>query len=394
MEIETQEIHQEYNELMTRLAPNFANESGFTNARKYIQGLLGPAERKNGWQMAEQVGDATPYAMQQFIYRGRYSADALRDEGRAYTVEHIGELDGVMVLDETGFLKKGDKSCGVSRQYTGTAGKIENCQIGVFLSYASSKGHSPIDRRLYIPESWIHDSRRLREAGVPEGTEFRTKPQLGLQMVKEATAAGVPYKWLTGDCVYGDSRIIRSWMERNGKSYVLCVSRKEHIDDGNRYGSVGDILKGLPEDGWFEASSGTGTKDLRIYDWFLMEMPPPREEGFKRCLLVRRSKTDKNDLQAHLCFAPAETSKCELVKVAGTRWTVEMCFQESKSIVGMDQYEVRSYNGWYRHITFACIALALLTVLSSQSMDEKSFQEHDPRGQNLETFKKGLFLHG
>ena len=392
MEIKTHEMNQEYNELMMRLAPIFANESGYTNAKKYVQGLLGPADRKNGWQIAEQVGDATPYAMQQFIYRGRYSAEALRDEGRAYIVENIGNENGVLVLDETGFLKKGDKSCGVNRQYTGTAGKIENCQIGVFLSYASEKGHCPIDRRLYIPENWIHDSKRLREAGVPEGVDFRTKPQLGLQMIKEATEAEVPYNWLTGDCVYGDNRVIRSWAERNRKSYVLCISRKEYIDDGSRYCSVGEMLNNLPEEGWFEASCGVGTKDLRVYDWFMMELPPPREEGYKRWLLVRRSKTDKNDLQAHICFAPAETTTCELIKVAGTRWTVEMCFKESKTIVGMDEYEVRSYDGWYKHITFACIALALLTVLSSQSMDKKRFQDHDPQGLTLEEFKKGLVL--
>ena len=237
MEIKMQEMNQEYNELMMRLAPIFANESGYRNAKKYMQGLLGPAECKNGWQMAEHVGDATPYAMQQFIYRGRYIADALRDKGRAYIVEKIGKENGILVLDETGFLKKGDKSCGVNRQCSGTAGKIENCQIGVFLSYASEKGHCPIDRRLYIPESWIQDSKRLREAGVPEGVDFRTKPQLGLQMIKDATAAQVPYKWLTGDCVYGDNRVIRSWAERNRKSYVLCISRKEYIDDGSRYGS-------------------------------------------------------------------------------------------------------------------------------------------------------------
>jgi len=393
MEINKREIDQEFNNLMQRLAPVFSRERAFINAQKYIKGLLGPVERKNGWQMAEYLGDKTPYAIQQFIYRGRFSADQMRDVGRSYVVDNIGDEDGVIVIDETGFLKQGKKSCGVKRQYSGTAGRVENCQIGVFLTYASNKGHCPIDRRLYLPIEWANDTKRRKEAGVPEEIDFRTKPQLALRMIKEATAAKVPYRWVTGDCVYGDNRVIRAWLERNQKNYVLSLSSKEYIDDGKQYESVGNILKTLPAGDWFEASCGDGSKGARVYDWQKIEIAPPRMAGFKRWLLVRRSQVDKSDMQAYICFAPEDTAGIELIQVAGTRWTVETCFKESKSEVGMDEYEFRSYDGWYKHITFACIALALLTVLSSHSLDTKSFQEHKPSSSSLEAFKKGRNLH-
>jgi SRSO17 transposase len=344
--------------------------------------------------MAEYLGDATPYSLQQFISRGKYSADEMRDAGRKYISDHLGGEDGTLVIDESGFLKKGDKSCGVARQYSGTAGKVDNCQIGVFLSYSGLKGHCPIDRRLYLPESWIRDSKRLREAGVPEGVEFRTKPQLALKMIKEATAAGVPYRWVAGDCVYGDSRIIRSWLERNQKSYVLCLSRKEYINDGKQYASVGSFLNNLPAEGWFRASCGDGSKGGRICDWYITEIETPRAEGFKRWLLVRRSLADINDLQTYICFALAETLPSKFVAVAGNRWTIETCFEECKSEVGMDEYEFRTYDAWYRHITFSCLALALLTVLSisMSTFETLSFQEYKPSGSSLEDFKKGRKL--
>ena len=285
MEIIRGAVYKETNELLSRISVAFANESGFANAKGYIQGLMGDAERKNGWQMAESLGMSTPYAIQQFIYRGRFSANELQKISRGYIAEHLGDEDGVLVVDESGFLKKGNKSCGVARQYSGTAGKVENCQIGVFLSYASEKGHCIIDRRLYIPETWTTNSARMKEAGVPEEIDFRTKPQLALRMIKAATEESVPYRWITGDCVYGDNRVIREWAERNHKNYVLCISRKEYINDGTQYTSVGNILDCLPAEGWFSASCGEGTKGPRVYDWFCMAIEAPREEGFKRWYL-------------------------------------------------------------------------------------------------------------
>jgi len=395
MKLTKEAIEQEYKKVMSKIGQAFRHISGYENAGKYIKGLLGTAERKNGWQMAESQGDETPYSIQQFIYRGRYSADELRDISREYVVETLGDEDGVLVVDETGFLKQGKQSCGVKRQYSGTAGRIENCQIGVFLSYASHKGHCPIDRRLYIPEDWINDPKRRNQARIPEAEIFKTKPQIALEMIKDATTAGVPYTWVTGDCVYGDYRDIRFWLENNGKCYVMSVSGKEYVWQGHNQIKVGSILKNLPDDGWICASCGDGSKGARMYDWLVIDINTPSSyPNHKRSLLVRRSKSSPEVVRAYICFAPSETSLQKIISVAGTRWTVETCFKEAKSQVGLDHYEVRSYDGWYRHITFACIALALITTLSCNSLDTLTLQQHDPAGNSLDTFKKGRNLLG
>jgi SRSO17 transposase len=308
--------------------------------------------------------------------------------------ENLGEADGTMVVDDTGFIKQGDKSCGVQRQYTGTLGKICNWQLGVFLTYASRKGHTPIDRRLYMPEVWMEDKRRCTEAGVPEDLKFQTKPELALEMTREATAAGMPYKWVTGDCGYGDSRAIRKWLEENGKSYVLNISRKEYIEKSN----IGVLLSNLPKDGWFEANCGDGSKGARVYDWHISELSGEVPTGFKRIILVRRSKSDPEEMKAYLAFAPVDTPDSRLVEVAGIRWTVEMCFKESKGEVGLDQYEVwltegqHDYDSWYKHITFAMATLALITVLAGNSLDTKTLQQHNPASSSLDDFKKGRNL--
>ena len=377
---------------MNKISQVVTNEAGFRNLQNYIRGLLGNAERKNGWQMSEYLGATTPYALQQFLYRGRFSADELRDRQREYVIETLGEEAGVLVIDETGFLKQGKHSCGVKRQYSGTAGRVENCQIGVFMSYAGSKGYCPIDRKLYMPQEWIEDPERRRKAGVPEDVVFQTKPQIALDMLKEATTAGVPYTWVAGDCVYGDYTNIRTWLESNHKCYVMCVSGKAHVWSGHKQYSVSSILKNLPDEGWFEASCGDGSKGARIYDWQTVEINPGATPGFERTLLIRRSKISPDKLRAYICFAPVVTAKEKLVEVAGCRWTVETCFKESKSEVGLDQYEVRSYDGWHKHVTLACIALAFLTVLSSRSLDTKTLQEHNPDSSSLEEFKKGRNL--
>jgi SRSO17 transposase len=392
MEMPTWEMDSEYIGLSNRIARVFPSESGFRTAKKYLLGLLSPIERKNGWQMSEAVGETTPYVLQQFLYRGRFSADKLRDHLRDYVEERLGDEDGVFVVDETGFLKQGKMSCGVKRQYSGTAGRVENCQIGVFLTYASKKGHAPIDRRLYVPEDWFDDPERCRKAGIPETAAFQTKPKMALEMIQEAAAAGVSYRWVTGDCVYGDYGKMRLWLEEQRKCYVLCVSGKAYIQNGSEKVQVSSVLKGLDEDGWFEASCGDGSKGARIYDWQAIEIDAPCVEGWKRHLLARRSKTDPDDMRAYICFAPESTPVEKLVQIAGTRWTVERCFAESKSQVGLDQYEVRSYSGWYKHITFACLALALLTVLSCNSFDKMTIQQHDPSSSSLDEFKRGRCL--
>ena len=392
MDIGAGVYEQEYSGLMERIKGVFASLCGYETAQSYVRGLLGSAERKNGWQLAEYLGKTTPYAIQQFLHRGRYSADELRNIQREYVSEKLGEKDGVLVVDETGFLKQGKKSCGVKRQYSDTAGRIENCQIGVFLTYASTNGHCPIDRRLYLPEEWINDEQRREAAGVPEAVEFQTKPQMALEMIQQAAAAGVAYTWVTGDCVYGDYRDIRVWLEENNKCYVMSVSGKEYVWQGFKQISIKKLLANLPSDGWFEASCGGGSKGERIYDWTTVDINPGTTERSKRSVLVRRSKTSPDELRAYICFAPENTPVQKLLEVAGSRWTVETCFKEAKSEVGLDQYEVRSYDGWYKHISFACIALALLTVLSSKSLDTKTLQQHNPNSSSLDDFKKGRNL--
>ena len=390
MEINNKEVEAEYIKLMNRIVGLFYGELGYNNAQKYIRGLLSDAERKNGWQIAEKTGESAPYNVQQFINRGVYSSNDLRDELRVYVSEELGEEDGVMVVDDTGFIKQGEKSCGVQRQYTGTMGKICNCQIGVFLTYSSSKGHTPLDRRLYIPEKWFEDKARCDEAGVPKDTEFQTKPKMAHEMVREATASGVPYTWATGNCAYGDYDKMREWLEENGKCYVFCVSMKEYINNFGNKVSVGSIVKQLASDGWFEASCGDGSKGARIYDWQTIDIGG--SGGKKHTLLFRRSKSEPTEIRAYICYAPADTTTLKLVEIAGTRWTVEMCFKESKGIVGLDQYEVRTHDAWYNHITFALLAMALITVISSKSLDTKTLQQHNPASNSLDEFKRGRNL--
>ena len=271
-----------------------------------------------------------------------------------------------------------------------------------------------------MPEGWMSDPKRLKEAGVSKGVKFQTKPQMALEMLQEATKAGVPYRWVTGDCAYGDYRSIRQWLEKSGKCYVLCVSAKEYVWKDSVKVTVGSVLKNLPEDGWFEAllmqvchelhmnwrsylfMCGDGSKGARLYDWTFPEIESDwrpaffgeAPEGWKRVMLVRRSQSDHGDMQAYMCYAPKDTPNEKLVEVAGTRWTVETCFRESKSEVGMDQYEVRSYDGWYRNITFACLAIALFTVVSAScsGFDGKTMQQHEPDTCTLDEFKKKRFL--
>lgn len=392
MEFNEAQVKQEIERLFEEIKEVYKDRRGQENARKYIMGLLSGAERKNGWQLAEQLGEKTPYALQQFLYRGGWSAEELRDKLRGYVADTLGSPDGVLVVDETGFLKQGKKSCGVKRQYSGTAGRVENCQIGVFLSYASEAGHTMIDRKLYLPEEWASDAERRQEAGVPEDVVFETKPQMALAMLKHAYEAEVAFEWVTGDSVYGDFRDIRLWCESVGKGYVLCVSGKEHVWIGHRQYRVSKLLEGIDPDNWEEASCGDGAKGARIYDWQLMRINAP-QDGFCRYLLVRRSKTS-GKMRAYACFAPENTPPRKLIEVAGMRWTVESSFAETKSQVGLDQYEVRSYCGWYRHITLACLAHALLTHMSQASSGQGLFQSRVTQASSLEAFKRGRGLPG
>ena len=344
--------------VLERIAPRFGRAEPRRRAATYLRGLLAPVERKNGWQLAEAAGDATPDGVQDFLNRAHWDADAVRDDLQAYVSEHLGNEGAVLVLDETGFLKKGKKSAGVQRQYTGTAGRIENSQIGVFLGYSSQHGHALLDRALYLPKEWAEDADRRREARVPETVAFTTKPKLGLAMLEQARAAGVPFAWVTGDSVYGADHRIRRWAERHRRGYVLAVT------SGQRLGlrPVTAWIKKLPKRAWQRLSAGDGAKGPRLYDWACV---PYRggAPGFQCALLVRRSIATPTELTFYLTHAPAGTSLAELVRVAGKRWAIESLFEQAKGEVGLDHYEVRSWVGWHRHVTLAMFALAYLAAV-------------------------------
>ena len=355
------------------IAGRFRRPEPRRRALAYLRGLLSPVERKNGWQLAEQAGDTTPDGVQRLLYNYQWDADQVRDDLRDYVVEHLGDGDAVLVVDETGFLKKGDKSVGVQRQYSGTAGRIENCQIGVFLADASAKGRTLLDRELYLPQVWAEDRERRREAGVPEDAVFRTKPQLAQLMLGRAVESGVPFAWFTRDEVYGSDRKLRLWLEREEIPHVMAVKSNEELwaltDRGPLQVRADRLASQVDEGNWVRCSAGNGAKGPRVYDWAAVDIRPLRELGKGHWLLARRSIAKPGELAYYVCFGPAGTSLEELVRVAGTRWTIEECFEEAKGQVGLDQYEVRRWNGWYRHITLAMLAHAYLAVVRNQALD-------------------------
>jgi SRSO17 transposase len=321
--------------------------------------------RKNGWQLAEHAGEATPDGMQRLLATADWDPDLVRDDLRAYVVEHLGDPGAVLVVDETGFLKKGTTSVGVQRQYSGTAGKVDNCQLGVFLAYASARGRAFIDRELYLPERWTNDPARCRAARVPAQVGFQTKPQLARVMLERALDAGVPAAWVTADEVYGSSPTLRQWLEGRGVWHVLAVKCTELLTVDEPQGpvrtSAEQLAAAVPAEQWIACSAGHGAKGRRLYDWARVELAVPAGSGMARWLLVRHSRRD-GELAFYACSGPAETSLLGLVRVAGTRWAVEEGFQQAKTEVGLDHYEVRRWPGWYRHITLALLAHAFLVV--------------------------------
>jgi SRSO17 transposase len=361
-----------------RLAPYFARSQSRDRVLAYLRGLLSEAERKNSWQVAEVCGEPTPYGFQYLLSRADWDADAVRDELRTYSMQHLGDPGGVLVLDETGFLKKGQHSAGVARQYSGTAGKVDNCQIGVFLSYASPLGQVLLDRELYVPQQWTDDRERCRQAGIPEDRGFATKPQLAEQMLARAWAAGVPAAWVTGDSVYGDNRPLRRWLEAHPQAYVLAVSGKEYVGLGTQPRQVKALLASLPVEGWTRLSAGDGAKGPRWYDWCWVSLADPVDPTWRRWLLVRRSLSALEDLTAYVVFAPQPTTLEEVVRVAGSRWTVESSFEAAKGEVGLDQYEVRNWTGWYRHVTLAMWALALLVIMRAGTIAVETLKKSRP----------------
>jgi SRSO17 transposase len=354
-----------------RLGQHFGRQAMRQRALDYVTGLLSPVERKTSWQLSEVVKRRTPYSLQHLLDRARWDADAVRDDVRDYVIEHLGQPDAVLVVDETGFLKKGRHSVGVQRQYSGTAGRIENRQIGVFLAYASTQGQVLLDRELYLPKAWAGDTDRRAATKVPETVEFATKPQLAQRLIERAVAAQVPFAWLTGDAVYGNDRRLRVWLEQQDLHFVLAVANNQYVwPNLTGQKTVAQLAAMAPPQDWVRLSAGDGAKGPRWYDWLSIPLLSWQIPG-ERWLLLRRRLTD-GELAYYVCYVPPGTELQTLVQVAGTRWTVEECFAAAKGEVGLDHYEVRSWHGWYRHMTLAMAALAYLTVLCAHAKESPS----------------------
>jgi SRSO17 transposase len=352
---------EELNALQARIAPHFRRPEVRARAGKFLAGLLDPVERRNGWQLAEQLGERSPDGVQRLLRTARWDAEAVRDDLRAYVVEHLGDPDAVLVLDETGFLKKGTKSVGVARQYSGTAGRIENCQIGVFLAYASPRGRAFLDRALYLPKVWAEDMARREAAGVPQDVRFATKGELAQAMLARAFAAEVPAAWVTGDEIYGNDGGLRRWLEVQNRPYVLAVARSHAVWQDGVQVRVDTLVEQIPEAGWQRIDIGAGSKGPRRYDWACGRLPYATEEGWAQWLLLRRSVSCPAEVAFYRAFAPHDVTVEALARVAGTRWVIEEGFQRAKE-VGLDQYEVRRWEGWHRHITLCLLAQAFLEV--------------------------------
>jgi SRSO17 transposase len=352
-------------ELLGRVAGRFGRVEPRRRARAFVLGLLAELPRKNCWTIAEHAGNPGPDGMQHLLARAVWDHDGVRDDLRDYLVEHLGDPEAVLVIDETGDLKKGIQSVGVQRQYTGTAGRIENAQVAVYLLYATDAGHAMIDRELYLPRGWIDDPERLQAAGVPKQVGFATKPKLATTMLTRALDAGVPAAWVTGDEVYGADPTLRAELETRGIGYVLAVACDHRVVAGGDTDRVDALLRRVPARAWQWISAGRGAKGHRLYDWAFVRLdhgdPDPGGEAGQHWLLVRRNhKTRK--LAFYHCWTPRPVSLATLVRVAGRRWTIEERFQTGKGLVGLDQHQVRRWRSWYRWTTLAMLAHAFLVV--------------------------------
>ena len=341
---------------------------------RFLDGALAGTGRRNGWQLAEAAHEATPYGMQRLVASAAWDVEGVRDDLRAYVRETLGARAGVLIVDETGFLKKGTKSAGVQRQYRGTAGRIENCQLGVFLAYATARGHAFIDRELYVPASWIADRARCREAKIPTTVRFRTKPQLAQTMLARALAGGLRPRWVLGDEVYGDHRALRQGLEQQRQPYVLAVRRTTAVrvadpDTPGRH-RVATLADALPRTAWQRHSAGAGSKGPRWYDWALLSLAREAQAPGHHALLIRRHPTS-GERAYYLVFSLRPIRRNAVVPIAGQRWAIEQSLEESKQEVGLDEYEVRTYDAWYRFMTLTLYAHAFLAAMRARQKPRK-----------------------
>ena len=370
----------------SRLGPVFGRRELRETGSAFLDGVLSGIERKTGWMMAEQAGLARPWRMQALLGRSRWDADALRDEVRAYAVEALGCADGVLVVDETGFVKKGRHSVGVARQYTGTAGRVENSQVGVFLAYAGRLGQALIDRRLYLPRNWAADDARRAKTGVPAEVAVATKPALAREMIAAALDTGMPCAFVLADAVYGSDSGLRRMLEERGQNYVLAV-RGNHtlrfvIAEGLIQTDPATIADDLEDRAWTAHAAGEGSKGPRLYDWARVALSGDREDGRERWLLIRRSRNDPDKRACYLVFCHAGATVAELAGAAGLRWTIEECFQRAKDDLGLDHCEARSWHGWHRHVGLVMAAAAFLAKLAAELRNAASGKRNETSPDN------------
>lgn len=359
------------------LAPRFERAEPRKRMLAYLTGLLSNTERKNGWQLAELAGEATPDGMQRLLSTAHWDAEAVRDDLVAYVLEHLADPAAVLVLDETGFVKKGTKSVGVAPQYCGAVGKIANCQIGVFLAYATRHGPVLLDRELYVPQEWADDAERRTEAGVPAGARCIPKPTLGKQLLERAFAAGVQAAWVTADSIYGGAYTLRHYLEERAQPFVLAVQSTQRVGLSAK---AAQVVASWPAEAWQRLSAGEGSQGPRWYDWAWLPLSwRLAPAGMTHWLLARRSLSKPDELAYYFVFGPASATLEQVVQVAGTRWQVEQAFELAKGEVGLDEYEVRTWIGWYRHITLAMFALAYLTVVRLHAQSQHAGKGGRPR---------------
>ncbi|WP_442943356.1 IS701 family transposase [Nocardia sp. NBC_00565] len=353
----------EFDSLMSRIGVRFARSEPRARAREYVSGLLAGLERKNGWTLAERAGEAGPEGMQRLLRKADWAVDGVRDDVRAYVVEHLGDPEAVLAGDETGFLKKGVKSAGVQRQYSGTAGRIENCQVGVFLAYASARGHALIDRELYVPVSWTGDRDRCRAAGIPDEVGFAEKPRLMITMLERALAAGVPFAWFTADEAYGQAGYLRDWLDARDVFYVVATRCDQQVcTRADRIERADVLIAELPASAWQRLSVGAGAHGPREYDWARRPIDGTWARGRGHWLLARRSISNPTEIAYYLCYGPHASRLVDLAWTAGSRWHIEEAFQQAKGEAGLDHYQVRTWRAWYAHITLSMLALAWLAA--------------------------------
>lgn len=352
----------ELDRLHERIAGRFGRSEPRARVREYVSGLVAGLERKNGWTLAERAGEVSPDGMQRLLRHADWDTREVRDDVRDYVIENLGGPDGVLIADETGFLKKGIRSAGVQRQYSGTAGRTENCQIGVFLAYACARGHALIDRELYIPASWTADRDRCRAAGIPDDVEFATKPQLAQAMLARALGAGVPFAWFTADEVYGQAPYLRGWLEERDVFYVMAVKRRDAFPGPAGPQRADELVAAMPARSWQRLAVGAGAHGPREYHWARIPLQAGAKASRGHWLLARRSLRDPNEIAYYTCYGPRRSTVADLAWIAGSRWHVEECFQQAKNEAGLDHYQVRSWRAWHAHITLSMLALAWLAV--------------------------------